>query len=187
MPLFLLSGFLNLVAGQPPFTLALGIFWATRLPGAVAMLRSPPPTVTIGVDRCVIDHGGHFTAPVTVRRDDLHSIVPVWLRPAKRSPVRAGPTLPLIGDGTVGRADALVLVLREERTLRQARSSNGMWGAPSPRRPVRGFLLVVDDLGAAQRAFQPWGLLARLTPGAFEWLAPRSTATSPGPEPVYGT
>jgi hypothetical protein len=34
---------------------------------------------------------------------------------------------------------------------------------------------------------QHWGLLARLTPDAFDWLKPKSRTTSPGPDPVFGT
>ena len=92
-----------------------------------------------------------------------------------------------MGDIGVGTVPALVLVFRRERELRQARSGFFVLGLPGRNRPVRGLVLVVDDLDEAQRAFQPWGLLARLTPGAFEWLAPRSRATSPGPDPKYGS
>ena len=82
---------------------------------------------------------------------------------------------------------ALVLVLREERELPQARARWATFRMPSRHHPVRGLVLVVDNLDAAQRAFQPWGLLARMTPQAVEWLAPRSKTTSPGPDPVYGS
>ena len=185
--MLLLIGFAQLALGSFPGWIFFSFFWLVRLPTAVATLRSPPPKVTIAVDRCQIVHDGFFTAPLTVTRAQLHSIVPVHLRPSKQSPVRSGPQLPTIGDPGTGKIPALVLVFREERELRQARSGVPAFGQPSRSRPVRGLILVVDDLDAAQRAFQPWGLLARLTPEAFEWLAPRSKATSPGPEPVYGT
>ncbi|HEX4905393.1 MAG TPA: hypothetical protein VFU93_08075 [Acidimicrobiales bacterium] len=186
-PLTVLAGGLQLAIGSFPTWIGAAAIWFWRVPSAIAMLGSPPPKVTIAVDRCQIVHDGLFTAPVTVTRAQLHSIVPVHLRPLKQSPVRLGPRLPSIGDVSVGKVPALVLVFREERELRQARSALFVFGMVARNTPVRGLVLVVDDLEKAQWAFQPWGLLARLTPQAFEWLAPRSSATSPGPDPVYGT
>ena len=185
-PVAVLAGGFQLLTGSFPAWLGVALIWFWRVPAAVSMLGSPPPKVTIGVDRCQIVHDGLFVAPVTVTRAELHSIVPVHLRPAKQSPVRLGPLLPGIGDVGTGTVPALVLVFRRERELRQARSGFFVLGMPGRNRPVHGLVLVVDDLDEAQRAFQPWGLLARLTPQAFEWVAPRSKASTPGPDPVYG-
>jgi hypothetical protein len=186
-PALFLVGFLQLALGSFPGWIFFSFFWLLRLPTAVATLTSPPPKVTIAVDRCQIVHDGLFTAPLTITRAELHSIVPVHLRPAKQSPVRTSPRVPTIGDLGTGKAPALVLVLREERELRQARAGLPVFGSPSRSRSARGLILVVEDLDAAQRAFQHWGLLARMTPDALEWLVPRSTTTSPGADPVYGT
>lgn len=149
------------------------------LPTAVRSIRGRPPSVRIDDDECAVEHDGVFSAPLTIRRAELHSIVPVWLGPPRVSPVRVGSLLPIVGDPGGHHAPALVLVLREERLLHQARSRLGFRGTPRNDRPVRGIALAVDDLDEAQGAFQSWGLLARLTPDAFEWLAPRSKASSP--------
>src|SRR5688572_29985445 len=101
---------MQLVTGTFPAYLPAAAIWFFRLPSAVAMLGSPPPKVTIAVDRCQIVHDGLFTAPVTITREKLHSIVPVYLRPTKQSPVRLGPRLPAIGDLWVGKVPALVFV-----------------------------------------------------------------------------
>ena len=186
-PVLLFVGLLQLVLGSFPTWIGFSLFWLLRLPSAAAMLGAPPPKVMIAADRCQVVHDGFFTAPVTVTRAQLHSIVPIYLRPVKRSPVRPTSIVPTIGDPGTGRGAALVFVFREERELRQARSGFAAFGSPSRSHPVRGLVLVVDDLDEAQRAFQSWGLLARMTPDAMEWLAPRSKVRSPGFDPIYGT
>jgi hypothetical protein len=114
-------------------------------------------------------------------------LTPRALRPDHR--------VPLLGTAGGPRRPALLFVLRAERVIPQSRSGWTWWSAwpawahawPQRDVPVRGLFVAVEDVDAAQRTFQPWGLLARLTPEAFEWLRPRGKATSPGPEPVYGT
>ena len=85
-PVAVLAGGFQLLTGSFPAWLGAAVIWFWRVPAAVATLSAPPPKVTIGVERCQIVHDGLFIAPVTVTRAELHSIVPVHLRPVKQSP-----------------------------------------------------------------------------------------------------
>lgn len=155
-------------------------FTVTRFPASLRAVRLRDPSIVLDGDRCVLRHGA-LRQPLEVDRAELHSIVPVWfggdsswqLRPV--APVVPHRMLPLLGIPKGRNRPALVFVLRTERRV------------PGRRRPLRGVIVAVEDLEAAQRAFQSWGLLARLTPGAFDWLLRGSDVMSPGPDPVYGT
>jgi hypothetical protein len=178
------------------------MIWLTLLPHAwreVASARRPA-RITVDGDRAVLEHPALFHEPVQLTPADLHSIVPHQVRPPtagswlrrlaswlQPTTIRPSQRTPAVGDLS-RRGDSLLFVFRAARLLPQAR---GQWSwinqPPRPGVPLRGLIVAVDDLDAAQRAVQPWGLLARLTPDAFEWLRPRGTTTAPGPDPVYGT
>jgi hypothetical protein len=155
---------------------------APQLGKAWHVARGSGPAARLDGDRLLFA-GAPFTSfPLELRAHELHSIVPIWTAPrgwrsmGRGSPVVGSKTVLAFGQATAtDKGPALVFVLRSEQR----------WA--SNRRPLRGLIVHVSDLGAAQRAVQPLGLLARLTPGAFDWLRPDSTATSPGPLPVYGT
>jgi hypothetical protein len=178
-------------------------FWAGSIPVAVREVRTRHERADVEVvsSRLIIRYPAVFRGPVEIGVDQLHSIVPLWLRPpvprtaslwrridSRLIPigVRASVHVPVVGivDRKV-HSPALGLVFNEERVFPEARA-RWTWPYPVLRRgvPIRALLLAVQDLEDAQRPFLGLGKLAELSPEAFEWLAPRSKATSPSSAPV---
>ncbi len=160
--------------------------------------------LTVGSEALTVVHPGLLRRPLCIDRAQVHSVMPLWLRPPppdrrgspanssqglQRSLVEPGGRVPAVRPslavpllGEPGGKSKLVLgvVLAGARPIPEARSllawgSVGSWGwrpIPCRRRPLRGLLIGVDDLDAAQRALLPWGVVRPLADDAKSWLQP---------------